>query len=300
MLGELAWCFHNELVIAGTPYEVYRRIFELLLLPDCFLLLTSLNTLYNLTILGDQVANNILAVERSLAVLMNLLTLQVESFGEAALAQVKLIDNGSPSSSNKSKGDAGNTTLTSKQVSVAGKAVQVRVVPGGVSLVGVAKQGGGTSLKSSSVSQTPNSGTKPQMLKIGNTIIPTFNLGKKQQEQGGISPSPLLQSSLNPVNPLVKAVLSSSIGPITLDQLQSLLVKSIPTLPQTSAAQKSLTSQTTAQSSVKQADAVTGLKIAQPLASSSLKAVSMSVQPAATSAKPGTANVSYIVHIGDI
>lgn len=296
MLGELAWCFHNEVMIAGTPYKVYRRIFELLVLPDCFLLLTTLNTLYNLTILGDQIATNILAIERSLSILINLLTLQVESFGETALAQVKLIDNLAPSNDNKSTG----SSVSVKQVSVSGKpggGVQLRIVP-----VGVAKQAGGTNVvKSNSVSQTPCSGTKIQTLKIGNTIIPTLNLGKKSQEQGGTTPSPLLKSSSNPVNPVVKAVLPSSIGPLTLEQLQSLLVKTIPALSQASTTPKSLSSLptvTTAHSSIKATNSVIGSKIhaTQPLVNNTFKAASTPVQNANRTTKPGS-NVSYNGHL---
>lgn len=279
MLGELAWCLHNEIMLSETPHKVYQRIFQLLLLPDCVLLLTILNTLYNLSFLGEQIATEILTVDNSLSILVSLLTLQVESFGDAALARVKLIDKAP--STNKNTGNASKSASILVPGKGSGGGVQIRIMPGGsavqLSSAGVSKQIG-TGLKANSGSQTPSPGIKAQSLKIGNTIIPTLNLGKKQQEHGGVNLSPLLQSSSNLTNPVVKAILSSSIGPLTLEQLQSLVVKSIPSLPQISA-QKSLGSLSNAQVSSK--------LVQSPKNSNNLKVVGVSAQSVA-SPKPGT------------
>ena len=295
MLGELAWCLRNEVMISGTPHNVYRRLFELLLLPDCLLLLTTLNTMYNLTLLSDQTADAILAVNKSLSILISLLTLRVESFGAEALSGLKLIDTAAPLG-NKVTSSVGSTTTstTTKQASAtssvkasSGGGVHVRVVPGGNvvqlstttggSKQAVAKGGGGSSLGSSR-SHKNNSNAVSHSLKIGNTVIPTLNMGasKKLQDQGGTTTlSPLLQSSSS--NPVVKAIFSSSIGPLTLEQLQSLLVKNIPTLPQTtSVAQKSVGVVASAsQNSIRQpVNSAMSSKSAPSLVNSSLKVTS--------------------------
>ena len=252
-------------MIAGTPHNVYRRIFELLLLPDCFILLTALDTLYNLTVLGDQISDKIVSIDRSISTLLNLLTLRVESFGEKALACVKLIDTAPPST--KSSVDGASSKLTTSS----GRNVQLKVLHRGTAPHLAAsnsskKIGGGSSVKVNSVTQGKSSGVKTQVLKIGNTLVPTLNFGKKPQESGGTTLSPLIQSSSNTA--LVKAMLATSTGPLTLEQLQNLLVKSVPTLPLgSSTAQQSpqsspLSVATTAQSSVSQARvAVTGSKL---------------------------------------
>ena len=307
MLGELAWCFRNEVLIAGTPHRVFQRLFDLLLLPDCFLLLTALNTMYNLTLLSEQLCNGLLAVEKSLSVLLSLLTLRVETFGDTALSKIKLIDtttktvtlasSGTPSRTKSAKGGVGG-----------GGGVQVRVVPSAsltqLNTASVSKPtsvGGGSLVKSNSTSSLV---TKPQSaLKIGNAVIPTLNFGKKQQDQGGTTLSPLLQSSSNTTNPVVKAILSTSAGPLSLEQLQSLLVKSIPSLPQVSAAmlQKSLASITGTQGApLKQSISTVSVKPAQPVVTNNLKVATVPVQVTATPTKPATnARVSYMytVHV---
>ena len=265
ILGELTWCAHNEAVISGTPHEVYCRLYELLLLPDCFLLLTTLNTIYNLSLLGHEIVANLLVVDRALSILLSLLTLRVESFGDKALKEVKLIDT-------KPLTDKGGVSSSSKKVMTAAKGtsgVQFQILTaGGVvqvsSAANLAKQAG--SLKAS------NSATnKSQSLKIGNMVIPTLSLGKKQQEQGGTTLSPLLHSTVNSTNPVIKAVISPSLGPLTLEQLQSLLVKSVPVVPQASV-QKSvgtsstaITTTATAQGAVKQPNITVSPMKAQPV-----------------------------------
>ena len=304
ILGELTWCAHNEAIISGTPHEVYRRLFELLLLPDCFLLLTTLNTVYNLSLLGREIAAKLLAVDRAISILLSLLTLRVESFGDKALKQLKLIDTNPSASADKS-----DVSTSSKQVLASvkgGGGVQFRILSGGalvpMSLAGMAKQtGAGASLKASNSSpQTVNSAAnKSPALKIGNVVIPTLNFGKKQHELGGTTLSPLLHSTLNSTNPVVKAVLSPSLGPLTLEQLQSLLVKSIPVVQQASV-QKSVGSSSASTTTVQGTlvkppnSTVSSTKLKQPVVNK-LK-VTNGQQPIATSAKTGT---TATVHVSD-
>ena len=287
------------MVIAGSPHKIYKRIFELLLLPDCYLLLTALNTLYNLTILGDQATDKIIAVDWSMSILLDLLTLRVETFGEKALARVKLIDTAPPTT----KSSVGGATSSTKPISTPGRGVQLRVVGRGGTAHPPAsntskKIGGGG--KVNSVAHGATSVGKTQMLKIGNTVIPTLNLGKK--ESGGIMLSPLVQSTSNPtpMNPVVKAILSSNVGPLTLDQLQSLLVKNIPALPQSSASNKSQPSLSMAQSStVNQTKLVAVAGPKQPASSAGMSSDGISPLrvPAQTVATPTKAEPTTAVSL---
>ena len=288
ILGELTWCAHNEAVISGTPHEIYRRLYELLLLPDCFLLLTTLNTVYNLTLLGQEIAVNLLAVDRSLSILLSLLTLRVESFGDKALKHVKLIDT-KPLMADKSVVSSSSTKKVLTTVK-GGGGVQFQILtPGGVVQVASA---GGAKLAGNVKASNP-AANKSQSLKIGNMVIPTLNFGKKQQEPGGTTLSPLLHSTVNSTNPVIKAVIAPSLGPLTLEQLQSLLVKSVPVVPQASI-QKStsgaVTTSTAVRGTVKQPSATVTSK--QPVVvNGSLKKVGASSnQPslASSAAKTGT------------
>ena len=273
ILGELTWCSHNEAVISGTPHEIYRRLYELLLLPDCFLLLTTLNTIYNLSLLGQEITTNLLAVERSLSILLSLLTLRVESFGDKALKQVKLIDTRPSTDKNVASGSSATKKVSTTVKSGGGGGVQFQILTAGggvvqVASAGVAKQAGSVKPSNSATANKPS-----QSLKIGNMVIPTKNLGKKQPEQGGTTLSPLLHSTVNSMNPAIKAVIAPSLGPLTLEQLQSLLVKSVPIVPPQASVQKSagmtsstVSTATNAQGVVsKQLSTATGSKQAQPM-----------------------------------
>ena len=247
--------------------------------------------MYNLSLLGNEIAANLLAVDRALSILLSLLTLRVESFGDKALKQVKLIDtkpltdkNGISTSTKKVSTTVKGASGVQFQILTAGGIVQVSSAPS------AAKQAG--SLKASN-----SAANKSQSLKIGNMVIPTLSLGKKQQEQGGTTLSPLLHSTVNSTNPLIKAVISPSLGPLTLEQLQSLLVKSVPVVPQASI-QKSVgtgssaVTTTTAQGAMKQPSAtVTSLKVQPAKVNGNLKrpSVSSNQNSSATStAKTGT------------
>lgn len=211
--------------------------------------------MYNLSLLGRAVGARLVAVDRALSILLSLLTLRVEDFGDEALKQVKLID-ANPSASKNSTSSTSKKTLGSAK---GGSSVQFQIlnVSGAVQVTSAKQTGAGASVKASNASPlTTNSATKKsQSLKIGNMVIPTFNLGK---EQGGTTLSPLLHSTVNSTNPVIKAVLAPSLGPLTLEQLQSLLVKSIPVvIPQTSAQKSTGASSknavtTTARSTAKQ------------------------------------------------
>ena len=242
ILGELTWCAHNEAVISGTPHEIYRRLYELLLLPDCFLLLTTLNTIYNLSLLGHEITTNLLTVDSSLSILLSLLTLRVESFGDKALKQVKLVDTRPSTDKNVASGSSATKKVSTTVKSGGGGGVQFQILTAGGGVVqvasapaGVAKQAGSIKPSNSAAANKPSS----QSLKIGNMVIPTKNLGKKQPEQGGTTLSPLLHSTVNSTNPTIKAVIAPSLGPLTLEQLQSLLVKNVPIVQPQASVQKS-------------------------------------------------------------
>ena len=90
VLGELAWCLANEASLSETPPAVYRQMFQVLLLPDCELVISSLDALYNLSFYGSDIAEDILDVANALEILTCLLTLRVESFGMDELAKIDL------------------------------------------------------------------------------------------------------------------------------------------------------------------------------------------------------------------
>jgi hypothetical protein len=189
--------------------------------------------MYNLSLLGQEITANLLAVDRSFSILLSLLTLRVESFGDKALKQVKLIDTKPLADKNVASGSSSTAKKVSTTVkSGGGGGVQFQILtPGGVVQVasaGVAKQAAGSVKPSNSTAANKSSS---QSLKIGNMVIPTKNLGKKQSEQGGTTLSPLLHSTVNSMNPMIKAVIAPSLGPLTLEQLQSLLVKNVPIVP---------------------------------------------------------------------
>ena len=275
ILGELTWCAHNEAVISGTPHEIYRRLYELLLLPDCFLLLTTLNTIYNLSLLGHEITTNLLTVDSSLSILLSLLTLRVESFGDKALKQVKLVDTRPSMDKNVASGSSATKKVSTTVKSGGGGGVQFQILTAGGGLVQVASAPAGVAKQAGSIKPSNSaSANKPsQSLKIGNMVIPTKNLGKKQPEQGGTTLSPLLHSTVNSTNPTIKAVIAPSLGPLTLEQLQSLLVKNVPIVPPQASVQKfagttssAVSTATNAQGAVsKQLSAATGSKQTRPV-----------------------------------
>ena len=255
--------------------------------------------MYNLSLLGREITANLLAVDRSLSILLSLLTLRVESFGNKALKQIKLIDTKPLADKNAvSASSSSSAKKVSAPVRIGG-GVQFQILTSG-GLVQVATAGGANKQAGSLKVSNP-AANKSQSLKIGNMVIPTKNLGKKQPEQGGTTLSPLLHSTVNSTNPVIKAVIAPSLGPLTLEQLQSLLVKNVPVVPQASSVQKSVsmasnsavsTTTASAQGAVKQLSAAHGSKQAQPVVvNGGLKNVGVSSkQPSlgSSTAKVGT------------
>ncbi len=175
ILGELSWTLYNMPRLLATPTDVYSRIFKLLLVPDALILLGCLDALYSLTFSSPEMGRNILTVDKSVQVLVNLLMLKMEDISSNMLKNVNLYERKTVSQSTTSK----STVDTTKSISHA---------------------------------------QPPKSIKIGNTMIPTLKLPAKSQGQ--------LNSS-----PLSRALTTSSQGFIpvlTIQQLQELLLKSVP------------------------------------------------------------------------
>lgn len=90
-IGQLAWCLHNESALSRTPPDVYQRMVQLLLVLDCQLIVTSLDTLYNLSFYGEHVARAILEVTHSVETLVHLLTVTIEDLGTSAVEGLSLV-----------------------------------------------------------------------------------------------------------------------------------------------------------------------------------------------------------------
>ena len=162
VLGELAWCLHNEPSLNSTPMEVYHRMFHMLILPDCELVVASLEALYNLSFYGADIADSIVQVNNSIEVLVHLLTLKVESFGEEVLEQTMLVVPNPQLSQLSSlltnqiqartNLNSGMTSSTTNQNSASNN-TPVIVLPGGVQVSNV---GMATGLKTASLQQLTN------------------------------------------------------------------------------------------------------------------------------------------------
>ena len=173
VLGELAWCLHNEPSLNCTPMDVYYRIFHMLILPDCELVIASLEALYNLSFYGADIAESIVHVNNSIEVLVHLLTLKAESFGEEVLKQTMLVVPNPQLSQLSSlltnqiqartNLNSGITSSTTNQNSASSN-TPVIVLPGGVQVSNV---GMATGLKTASLQQLTNqiqpktSGSRP-------------------------------------------------------------------------------------------------------------------------------------------
>lgn len=225
-LGELSWSPANKSCLVRTSTEIYQRVFRLLLLEDCELLLTCLDTLYSLSSSSVEITRNILNVETSCNVLVNLLTVRMEDFGSEGLGRVKLVEKGVPErqqtqadqltaslskTPNNPKGHQSNinstTNLSQSQLLKQGRDMLLR-----------------SSLKQQGVGSSPDitKGT-PAAVKIGNKVIHTVQGSKwvnKLPDQN-ISSSPVSQALTNLKGQNVIPIL-------TIQQLQELLVKSVP------------------------------------------------------------------------
>ena len=182
MLGELAWCLHNEPSLNCTPTEVYHRMFCMLILPDCELVIAALEALYNLSFYGADIAESIVQVNNSIEVLVHLLTLKVESFGEEVLEQTMLVvpnpqlsqlstilTNQIQARTNLSSGITSSTTNQNS----ASNNTPVIVLPGGVQVSNV---GMATGLKTASLQQLTN---QIQPKTIGSRPLTISNLPLK-------------------------------------------------------------------------------------------------------------------------
>lgn len=92
ILGELSWTLCNMPRLLATPTDVYSRIFKLLLVPDALILLGCLDALYSLTFSSPEMGRNILTVDRSVQVLVNLLMVKTEDLSSNMLKNVKLFE----------------------------------------------------------------------------------------------------------------------------------------------------------------------------------------------------------------
>ena len=185
MLGELAWCLHNEPSLNCTPTEVYRRIFRMLILPDCELVIASLEALYNLSFYGADIAETIVQVDNSIEILVHLLTLKVESFGEEVLERTMLVVPNPQLSQLSSlltnqiqartNFNSGMTSSTTNQNS-ASNSTPVIVLPGGVRVSNVAMA---TGLKPTSLQQLTNQIQPSLQRTSGSQLLSTSNLPLK-------------------------------------------------------------------------------------------------------------------------
>lgn len=87
ILSGLAWCLDNEAALLATPPEVYQYMFRLLLVPDCELMLSSLEALYTLSMYSAEVAERLAGVAGCVALMVTMSTTEV---GEDAMRRVKV------------------------------------------------------------------------------------------------------------------------------------------------------------------------------------------------------------------
>ncbi|CAB3978235.1 AT-rich interactive domain-containing 2, partial [Paramuricea clavata] len=84
---------NQDFVCTALDVETYEALITVLIVDDVQLLIPSLETLYQLTCLGQVPCDCVVAVEKSIEMLVSILHLCVESFGAEMLADVKIIDN---------------------------------------------------------------------------------------------------------------------------------------------------------------------------------------------------------------
>ena len=143
ILGKLAWSITNSALLLSTPSEVYRRMLNILLLPDCELTMIVLDTLYSLSQLGREVAEVIASVRGLIDVLVWLLSFRVENLPTESLARIKLYFIGDSSSLAQylaeiqgkptTSSSPTTTTSTTSSPNVAGSGLNVT---GGTTLTG--------------------------------------------------------------------------------------------------------------------------------------------------------------------
>ena len=98
ILGKLAWSFSNSAILLSTPPEVFSRILDILLVPDCELTMIALDSLYSLSLFGREIAERIAVVRGLIKILVWLLFFRVESLSPQNLGRIKLYFIGDSSS----------------------------------------------------------------------------------------------------------------------------------------------------------------------------------------------------------
>lgn len=195
MLGELAWCLHNEPSLKCTPEGVYQQVFHMMLLADCELVIASLETLYNLSFYGAEIAESILQVDNSIEILAHLLTTKVEDFNREALERMRLIMP-NPQQLQLPTNHVLAGSATANQISAVVNSAPVVVLPSGVHVNSVA-------IGTDSKMLTPTSQIQPSLLKAGNVgspqlpSVPSLSLKLSQ------SLSQLLTHSNNSLPPVL-------------------------------------------------------------------------------------------------
>ncbi|XP_007238011.3 AT-rich interactive domain-containing protein 2 isoform X3 [Astyanax mexicanus] len=99
ILGNLSKAEDNGVLICEyVDQDSYREVIALLTLPDIMLVIASLEVLYQLTELGEITCSKIASVERSIDLLVRLVSVDLHTFGPDALTAIKLIEHQSASS----------------------------------------------------------------------------------------------------------------------------------------------------------------------------------------------------------
>uniref|UniRef100_A0A8I3X2A9 AT-rich interactive domain-containing protein 2 n=1 Tax=Callithrix jacchus TaxID=9483 RepID=A0A8I3X2A9_CALJA len=100
ILGNLCKAEDNGVLICEyVDQDSYREIICHLTLPDVLLVISTLEVLYMLTEMGDVACTKIAKVEKSIDMLVCLVSMDIQMFGPEALAAVKLVEH--PSSSHQ-------------------------------------------------------------------------------------------------------------------------------------------------------------------------------------------------------
>ncbi|MBN3326690.1 ARID2 protein, partial [Atractosteus spatula] len=99
ILGNLCKADDNAVLICEyVDQESYREIICHLTLPDVLLVISTLEVLYMLTELGDVTCTKIASVDKSIDLLVRLVSVDIQTFGPDALTAVKLIEHQSSNS----------------------------------------------------------------------------------------------------------------------------------------------------------------------------------------------------------
>ncbi|XP_053496810.1 AT-rich interactive domain-containing protein 2 isoform X2 [Ictalurus furcatus] len=99
IMGNLSKAEDNGVLICEyVDQESYREVITLLTLPDIMLVISALEVLYQLTELGEITCSKIASVDRSIDLLVRLVSVDLHTFGPEALTAIKLIEHQSANS----------------------------------------------------------------------------------------------------------------------------------------------------------------------------------------------------------